>query len=81
MAKGAASEGALAELHKMYADELKKRLQDPEAPASLFKEAREFLKDNGIDCEGAETEHVSNLAEEIVDSKVLPFQTGNAMEG
>lgn len=43
-----ASQKILAEIHEALAQELLTRIRAGDVPAALIKEAREFLKDNGI---------------------------------
>jgi ABC-type Zn uptake system ZnuABC Zn-binding protein ZnuA len=64
----------LENLHELLAQKLLERLRDPEVKASDLNVARQFLKDNSIDCIGTENRTVSKLAEE------LPFKLSDLKE-
>ena len=70
-----ASEKALGELHNAVAKAFKLQIEAGECPASLLKEAREFLKDNGISCDPDAGDVGATLrgADSIMDD--LPFPT------
>jgi hypothetical protein len=55
--KPRAREDSLGELHEILARHLTEAIQNGEASPSLLNVARQFLKDNGIECivEGNET--------------------------
>jgi ABC-type Zn uptake system ZnuABC Zn-binding protein ZnuA len=64
----------LENLHELLAQKLLERLRDPEVKASDLNVARQFLKDNNIDCIPTENRTVSKLAEE------LPFKLSDLKE-
>ena len=59
----------LKELHGVLAQELLKRVKDPEAKASDLNVARQFLKDNGIAAIPVDNSPLKALVDE------LPFDT------
>ena len=59
----------LKELHGVLAQELLKRVKDPEAKASDLNVARQFLKDNGIEAIPTDNSPLKALVDE------LPFNT------
>tara|TARA_Y100001970_G_scaffold122221_1_gene151498 strand:- start:387 stop:620 length:234 start_codon:yes stop_codon:yes gene_type:complete len=59
----------LKELHGVLAQELLKRVKDPEAKASDLNVARQFLKDNGIEAIPVDNSPLKALVDE------LPFDT------
>ena len=59
----------LKELHGVLAQELLKRVKDPEAKASDLNVARQFLKDNGIEAIPVDNSPLKSLVDE------LPFDT------
>ena len=59
----------LKELHGVLAEELLKRVKDPEAKASDLNVARQFLKDNGIEAIPVDNSPLKALVDE------LPFDT------
>ena len=59
----------LKELHGVLANELLKRVKDPEAKASDLNVARQFLKDNGIEAIPVDNSPLKSLVDE------LPFDT------
>ena len=63
----------LKELHGVLANELLKRVKDPEAKASDLNVARQFLKDNGI--EGLPADNTA--LKELVDE--LPFEEAQGL--
>lgn len=56
-------------LHDRLADELMKRISDPECPANVLKEAREFLKDSNIEAT-SDNEKLKELSDNLYS---LPF--------
>jgi len=83
-----ASQEALAQLHSLLASALSTIIKDGvkvitkegdevflSAPASFFKEAREFLKDNGVEALPAANAGLQSLA------AVLPFPAAGDDEG
>jgi len=68
-------EKTLIELHELLAKELLARIQSGEEKASILNVARQFLKDNNIDCVPTETNSIGKLAEE------LPFKLSDIMQG
>ena len=65
----AASREVLNAVHEALAKELLAKITSGEAPASLLKEAREFLKDNNISAPLTPTNPLGRLAEAV------PFPT------
>ena len=59
----------LKELHGVLAEQLLKRVKDPEAKASDLNVARQFLKDNGIEAIPVDNSPLKALVDE------LPFDT------
>ena len=59
----------LKTLHEVLAEELLKRVKDPEAKASDLNVARQFLKDNGIEAIPSDNSPLKSLVDE------LPFNT------
>ena len=59
----------LKELHGVLAEQLLKRIKDPEAKASDLNVARQFLKDNGIEAIPVDNSPLKALVDE------LPFDT------
>ncbi len=65
---GKASEGALSDLHGVFALHCMERLKSGDCTASDMNVIRQFLKDNGINCIGPgspEIMELSSLAEKI----------------
>tara|TARA_B100001939_G_scaffold314861_1_gene299616 strand:+ start:2299 stop:2541 length:243 start_codon:yes stop_codon:yes gene_type:complete len=69
------TEKKLSNLHGKLADVLLDRIRDPEVKASDLNVARQFLKDNNIDCSPTETNSIGKLAEE------LPFKLSDVIQG
>ena len=59
----------LKELHGVLAEQLLKRVKDPEAKASDLNVARQFLKDNGFEAIPVDNSPLKALVDE------LPFDT------
>jgi hypothetical protein len=57
----------LEQIHNALAEELLKKIQDGSASATELNVARQFLKDNGIDCAPAASQPMLNLAQ------IMPF--------
>ena len=55
----------LKELHGVLAQELLKRVKDPEAKASDLNVARQFLKDNGIEAIPVDNSPLKALVDEL----------------
>ena len=55
----------LKELHGVLAEELLKRVKDPEAKSSDLNVARQFLRDNGIDAVPTQDSRLTKLIEEL----------------
>jgi hypothetical protein len=70
----AETKNKLEDLHELLAQKLLDKLRDPEVKASDLNVARQFLKDNNIDCIPTENRTVSKLAEE------LPFKLSDLKE-
>jgi hypothetical protein len=62
-----ASEEALAELHGAMAEAMAKKLREGDATASDLNVIRQFLKDNGINSDGAENPNLKTLSDELPD--------------
>lgn len=69
------TEKKLSELHNQLTDKLLEKIRDPEVKASDLNVARQFLKDNNIDCSPTENNSIGKLAEE------LPFKLSDVMQG
>ena len=63
----------LKELHGVLAQELLKRVKDPEAKASDLNVARQFLKDNGVECLPVEKNPMQELMENLPDLDAVPL--------
>ncbi len=57
----------LEHIHNALAEELLKKIMDGSATATELNVARQFLKDNGIDCAPIANTPMLNLA------KIMPF--------
>ena len=55
----------LKELHGVLAEELLKRVKDPEAKSSDLNVARQFLRDNNIDAVPTDNSPLEKLIEEL----------------
>ena len=55
----------LKELHEVLANELLKRVSDPEAKSADLNVARQFLKDNNIDAVPVDDSPLRKLIEEL----------------
>ena len=55
----------LKELHGVLANELLKRVKDPEAKASDLNVARQFLKDNGIEALPVDNSPLKAVVDEL----------------
>ena len=64
----------LKELHTRLAERLLDRIKEPDVKASDLNVARQFLRDNGIDCVPTEGSPLHKLADE------LPFRIPEAKE-
>lgn len=60
-----ATEGELSELHSQLARTLRDILKSGEANSAMLNVARQFLKDNGIECDGMENPEIKNIVDEI----------------
>lgn len=60
-----ATEHELSELHGQLARVMKDRLTSGEATASDLSVIRQFLKDNGINCDGRQNPDVAGLTEAL----------------
>jgi hypothetical protein len=69
------NEKKLSELHNKLTDKLLEKIRDPEVKASDLNVARQFLKDNNIDCSPTENNSIGKLAEE------LPFKLFDVVQG
>lgn len=59
------TENKLKELHEVLADELLKRVKDPDAKSSDLNVARQFLKDNNIDAVPVKDSPLEQLMNEL----------------
>lgn len=57
----------LEQIHNALAEELLKKIVDGTATATELNVARQFLKDNGIDCAPSASQPMLNLAQ------IMPF--------
>jgi hypothetical protein len=57
----------LEQIHNALAEELLKKIMDGTATATELNVARQFLKDNGIDCAPSASQPMLNLAQ------IMPF--------
>jgi len=83
MSKNTSADSILKALHAVLADHLKSRIESAESldavPAAVLKEAREFLKDNGIDADGMNNQDLNGLAASLLgkdtddDADRIPF--------
>ena len=55
----------LKELHAVLAEKLLKKVKDPDATASELNVARQFLRDNNIDCVPVEGSSLQKLVNEL----------------
>ncbi len=69
------TEKKLSKLHEQLTEVLLEKVRDPEVKSADLNVARQFLKDNNIDCMPAENNSMSKLAEE------LPFKLSDVIEG
>ena len=65
----------LEDLHEELAKVLLNRVKNPDAKSADLNVARQFLKDNNIDCSPTETNSIGKLAEE------LPFKLSDVIQG
>ena len=63
----------LKELHGVLAEELLKRVKDPEAKSADLNVARQFLKDNGVECFPVEKNPMQELMENLPDLDAVPL--------
>ena len=59
------SDKKLKELHAVLAEKLLKLVKDPECKSSDLNIARQFLRDNNIDCIPVEGSSLQNLVDEL----------------
>lgn len=69
------TEKKLGKLHEQLTEKLLERIRDPEVKASDLNVARQFLKDNNIDCIPSENNSLGELSEE------LPFKISEVIRG
>jgi hypothetical protein len=62
-----ATTDTLGALHSALAEKMAAMLRGEDVPASVLKEIREFLKDNGINADGENSVPLQNLTD------TLPF--------
>ena len=62
-----AEENTLGNLHGILADEFIRRIKNGDASPSDLNAARQFLKDNGISCDGPRNERVNTLMDNMPD--------------
>tara|TARA_R100000951_G_scaffold106136_1_gene100490 strand:+ start:10 stop:255 length:246 start_codon:yes stop_codon:yes gene_type:complete len=75
MSENNTTEKKLGKLHEQLTEKLLERIRDPEVKASDLNVARQFLKDNNIDCVPQDNNNMSKLAEE------LPFKISDVLQG
>lgn len=69
----AANDDELSRLHNRLAEIFLKRIEGEDCPASLLKEAREFLKDNGITSDRVPGKPLDNLVKKLPFDNVTPL--------
>jgi len=69
------TEKKLSKLHEQLTEVLLEKVRDPEVKSADLNVARQFLKDNNVDCIPSENNSMSKLAEE------LPFKLSDVIEG
>ena len=69
------TEKKLSKLHEQLTEVLLEKVRDPEVKSADLNVARQFLKDNNVDCLPSENNSMSKLAEE------LPFKLSDVIEG
>lgn len=62
----------LEQIHSALSSELLRKIQDGSATATELNVARQFLKDNGIDCAPEASQPMLNLA------RIMPFDEEEA---
>jgi hypothetical protein len=62
-----AAESTLGDLHGLLADAFIARIMSGEASPSDLNAARQFLKDNGISCDGSRNAALGALADSLPD--------------
>lgn len=63
-----ATEDLLSDLHGAMASAMKEKLESGEVSASDLNVIRQFLKDNGVECDGNANENLKGLADDLPDS-------------
>ena len=58
----------LGDLHGIIAEEFIKRIREGKASPSDLNAARQFLKDNGISCDGPQSPRMNSLVDALPDS-------------
>lgn len=73
-----ATEDFLAQLHGELAKAMAKKLKEGEATASDLNVIRQFLKDNGINSDGAKDPQIKSLVDDLPDDidNVIPLYGG-----
>ena len=73
-----ASEDFLATLHGELAKAMAEKLRSGEASASDLNVIRQFLKDNGINSDGAKDPNIKSLVDDLPDDidNVIPLYGG-----
>ena len=59
------SDKKLTELHAILAEKLLEKVKDPECKSADLNVARQFLRDNNIDCVPVEGSPLQNLVDEL----------------
>ena len=59
------SDKKLKELHAILAEKLLEKIQDPDCTAGFLNVARQFLRDNNIDCVPVEGSPLQKLVDEL----------------
>ena len=67
------NEKNLKELHNVLTQKLLDRVKDPEVKASDLNVARQFLKDNGIECIPVENNPMEELMNNLPDLDAVPL--------
>jgi hypothetical protein len=72
-----ATEDLMAALHGALAEEMMDRLKSGQASPSDLNAIRQFLKDNGINADGAKDPAIKSLADDLPDlGNVTPLYGG-----
>lgn len=78
MSDGTATKDLMEQLHGQLAEDLINRIKSGDATASDLSVARQFLKDNDINCDGASSPKLKKLSDTLPDlgDNVTPIYGG-----